>query len=115
MTRHLLITGGAGFIGANFCHHWASRYPADPILVLDALIYAGNSANLDPLTHHPNYQFIQGDIGDRTLIDSLLRDHTIDTIVHFAAESHVDRSILGPAIFIQTNVVGTGVLLDAMR
>jgi dTDP-glucose 4,6-dehydratase len=115
MTKHLLITGGAGFIGANFCHHWASRYPADHILVLDALTYAGNPANLDPLSHHPNYQFIQGDIGDRPLIDSLLRDHTIDTIVHFAAESHVDRSILGPAVFIQTNVVGTGVLLDAMR
>jgi dTDP-glucose 4,6-dehydratase len=115
MTRHLLITGGAGFIGANFCHHWATHHPADPILVLDALTYAGNPANLAPLSNHPNYQFIQGDIGDRALLDALLRDHTIDTIVHFAAESHVDRSILGPAVFIQTNVVGTGVLLDAMR
>jgi dTDP-glucose 4,6-dehydratase len=115
MTRHLLITGGAGFIGANFCHHWASNHPADSILVLDALTYAGNPANLAPLTTHPNYQFIQGDIGDRALLESLLRDHHIDTIVHFAAESHVDRSILGPAVFIQTNVVGTGVLLDAMR
>jgi dTDP-glucose 4,6-dehydratase len=115
MTRHLLITGGAGFIGANFCHHWATHHPADSILVLDALTYAGNPANLAPLTTHPNYQFIQGDIGDRALLDSLLRDYNIDTIVHFAAESHVDRSILGPAVFIQTNVVGTGVLLDAMR
>jgi dTDP-glucose 4,6-dehydratase len=115
MTRHLLITGGAGFIGANFCHHWASHHPADSILVLDALTYAGNPANLAPLTTHPTYQFIQGDIADRPLLDSLLRDHAIDTIVHFAAESHVDRSILGPAVFIQTNVVGTGILLDAMR
>jgi dTDP-glucose 4,6-dehydratase len=115
MTRHLLITGGAGFIGANFCHHWASHHPADSILVLDALTYAGNPANLAPLTTHPTYRFIQGDIADRPLLDSLLRDHAIDTIVHFAAESHVDRSILGPAVFIQTNVVGTGILLDAMR
>jgi dTDP-glucose 4,6-dehydratase len=115
MTRHLLITGGAGFIGANFCHHWASHHPADSIFVLDALTYAGNPANLAPLATHPTYQFIQGDIADRALLDSLLRDHAIDTIVHFAAESHVDRSILGPAVFIQTNVVGTGVLLDAMR
>jgi dTDP-glucose 4,6-dehydratase len=115
MTRHLLITGGAGFIGANFCHHWASHHPTDHILVLDALTYAGNPANLAPLVDHPHYQFIQGDIGDRSLLDQLLRTHTIDTIVHFAAESHVDRSILGPAVFIQTNVVGTGVLLEAMR
>lgn len=115
MVRHLLITGGAGFIGSNFCHYWASHHPGDRLTVLDALTYAGNRANLAPLITHPNYQFVSGDIGDRPLLDQLLRDHNIDTIVHFAAESHVDRSILGPAIFIQTNVLGTGVLLEAMR
>jgi dTDP-glucose 4,6-dehydratase len=115
MGRHLLITGGAGFIGANFSHYWASQHPEDSIVILDALTYAGNLANLATLRDRPNYSFIQGDIGDRPLLDRILRDHQIDTIVHFAAESHVDRSILGPALFIQTNVVGTGVLLEAMR
>ncbi|WP_017324477.1 dTDP-glucose 4,6-dehydratase [Synechococcus sp. PCC 7336] len=109
--RHILITGGAGFIGSNFVRHWCDRYPGDRVVVLDALTYAGNRANLDGL----DIRFVQGDIGDRPLVDRLLAEADIDTVAHFAAESHVDRSILGPAAFVQTNVVGTFTLLEAFR
>ncbi|MDX2230653.1 MAG: dTDP-glucose 4,6-dehydratase [Leptolyngbyaceae cyanobacterium bins.349] len=113
--RRLIITGGAGFIGANFVHYWCAKYPNDRVIVLDALTYAGNRHTLAPLDTHPNFRFVEGDICDRPLIDALLQEEAVDTIVHFAAESHVDRSILGPAAFVQTNVVGTFTLLEAFR
>lgn len=113
--RRIMITGGAGFIGSNFVHHWCKAYPEDRVVVLDALTYAGNRNNLTSLDDHPNFRFVQGDICDRPLIDTLLREEAIDTIAHFAAESHVDRSILGPDAFVKTNVVGTFTLLEAFR
>lgn len=113
--RRLLITGGAGFIGSNFVHYWHQQHPSDRLVVLDALTYAGNRANLAPLEHEPNFRFVQGNICDRDLVNTVLQDEHIDTLVHFAAESHVDRSILGPDAFIQTNVVGTFTLLEAFR
>lgn len=113
--RRIMITGGAGFIGSNFVHHWCKAYPEDRVVVLDALTYAGNRNNLTSLDDHPNFRFVQGNICDRPLIDTLLREEAIDTIAHFAAESHVDRSILGPDAFVQTNVVGTFTLLEAFR
>ena len=113
--RRLLVTGGAGFIGANFVRHWAESHPDDGIVVMDALTYAGNRANLDGMETVEGYRFVHGDIGDKDLIESLLLDDKIDTIVHFAAESHVDRSIHEPDAFIQTNVVGTHNLLRVAR
>lgn len=113
--RRLLVTGGAGFIGANFAHYWCKHYPNDRVIVLDALTYAGNRCTLTPLDSYPNFRFVQGDICDRPLIDTLLQEEAIDTMVHFAAESHVDRSILGPDAFVRTNVVGTFTLLEAFR
>ena len=110
-SRRILITGGAGFIGSNFVHHWCRQYPGDRVVVLDALTYAGNRANLASLESHPQFRFVQGDICDRPLIDQLLTEEAIDTVAHFAAESHVDRSILGPDAFIRTNVVGSFTLL----
>jgi len=114
MTR-LLITGGAGFIGANFVHYWFARHAADRVVVLDALTYAGNLANLESVVGRPEYRFVHGNIGDTPLVEQLLREERIDAIVHFAAESHVDRSIEGPDAFIETNVVGTHSLLKAAR
>jgi dTDP-glucose 4,6-dehydratase len=113
--RRLLVTGGAGFIGTNFVHYWLNEHPADRVVVLDALTYAGNLANLDPVKHHPSFRFVQGDICDTPLVERLLRDERLDTIVHFAAESHVDRSIAGPDAFIHTNVIGTHSMLKAAR
>lgn len=113
--RRLLVTGGAGFIGSNFVHYWCDRYPGDRVVVLDALTYAGNRDNLASLEGGENFRFVKGDICDRPLVDSLLKQENIDTLAHFAAESHVDRSILGPAAFVQTNVVGTFTLLEAFR
>jgi dTDP-glucose 4,6-dehydratase len=113
--RRVLITGGAGFIGSNFVYYWLTKYPTDRVVVLDSLTYAGNLQTLAPLQERENFRFVKGDIGDRTLVDSLLREENIDTVAHFAAESHVDRSILGPDAFIQTNVVGTFTLLEAFR
>mgnify|MGYP001765167452 CR=1 FL=1 len=108
----LLVTGGAGFIGANFVRHSRERHPGVGIVVLDALTYAGNRANLDGVEA---VTFCHGDIRDAALVETLLRDHGIDTLVHFAAESHVDRSIHGPGAFIDTNVGGTLALLQAAR
>jgi dTDP-glucose 4,6-dehydratase len=113
--RKLLVTGGAGFIGSNFVHHWYSQYPGDRIIVLDALTYAGDRRTLADLEIKANLRFVQGDICDRPLVDTLLKDEAIDLLVHFAAESHVDRSILGPGAFVQTNMVGTFTLLEAFR
>ena len=111
----LLVTGGAGFIGANFVRYWQERYAQHRIVVLDALTYAGNLASLEPAASHPEFQFVHGDIRDQDLVESILRNEGIDTIVHFAAESHVDRSIHGPDAFIDTNVTGTHNLLKAAR
>jgi dTDP-glucose 4,6-dehydratase len=113
--KTLLVTGGAGFIGANFVHYWLEKYPEDKVVVLDALTYAGNMANLEPVQSNPNYTFIHGNICDQALVESLLVEHSIDTLVHFAAESHVDRSITGPDAFIETNIIGTYSLLKAAK
>lgn len=107
----ILVTGGAGFIGSNFIFYWLEKYPDDQIVNLDKLTYAGNLENLSLVEKNPNYKFVQGDIGDTKILDKILPG--IEVVVHFAAESHVDRSITGPAVFIQTNVLGTQVLLDA--
>lgn len=113
--RKLMVTGGAGFIGANFVHYWTKQHPDDRIIVLDALTYAGNQANLEPVLNIPTFRFVHGNILDRPLINSLMREEQVDTIVHFAAESHVDRSIHEPDAFIQTNVIGTHNLLMEAR
>jgi len=107
----LLVTGGAGFIGSNFILYWLKKYPNDKIINLDKLTYAGNLENLRSVEKNPNYEFVQGDICDPKLVNSLTEK--VDTIVHFAAESHVDRSIVDPAPFIKTNIEGTYVLLEA--
>ncbi len=109
--RSLLVTGGAGFIGANFVHLWARERPEDRITVLDALTYAGNRANLANV----KAELVVGDIRDGGLVDTLIASREVDTIVHFAAESHVDRSISGPDAFIETNILGTHTLLKAAR
>lgn len=107
----LLVTGGAGFIGANFILYWLKKYPQDQIVNLDKLTYAGNLENLRTVEKNPQYSFVRADICDKRAVDAAMKD--IEVVVHFAAESHVDRSIAGPAVFVQTNVVGTQVLLDA--
>jgi dTDP-glucose 4,6-dehydratase len=113
--HNVCITGGAGFIGANFVRHWLSRSGAGRVVVLDALTYAGNLENLGGLSADPRYEFVRGDICDEAAMRELLASRRIDTLVHFAAESHVDRSILGPDDFIRTNVVGTHALLKAAK
>lgn len=113
--KTLLVTGGAGFIGANFVHYWLAEYPEDKVIVIDALTYAGNIANLAPVKALPNFTFVHGDICNTALIEQLLQDHKVDTLVHFAAESHVDRSITGPDAFIETNILGTYSLLKAAK
>jgi dTDP-glucose 4,6-dehydratase len=113
--RRLLVTGGAGFIGCNFVHHWIQHHPGDRVVVLDALTYAGNAANLQPVSDRSELRFVRGDIRNGKLIEQLLREEQLDTIVHFAAESHVDRSIAGPDVFLDTNVIGTHALLKAAR
>jgi len=107
----LLVTGGAGFIGSNFILYWLKKYPEDKIVNLDKLTYAGNLENLKSVEKNPNYEFVRGDICNFELTNQLTKN--IDTIVHFAAESHVDRSIMDPAPFIKTNIEGTYVLLEA--
>ena len=110
----ILVTGGAGFIGANFVLDWIAA-EGTPVVNLDKLTYAGNAENLASLANDPRHIFVQGDIGDQAQVGALLAQHKPDAIVHFAAESHVDRSILGPGEFVQTNVVGTFNLLEATR
>ena len=113
--RKLLVTGGAGFIGANFVNYWLCQHPNDHVVVLDALTYAGNIDTLQPLMSKPNFRFVKGDICNTELVTMLLREESLNTIVHFAAESHVDRSIRGPDAFIETNIIGTHSLLKAAR
>ena len=113
--RNLLVTGGAGFIGSNFVRYILLHEPEVRVVNLDLLTYAGSLQNLLDLPSPERHVFVQGDICDRALVDSLLRRYAIDTIVHFAAETHVDRSIVDPGTFIQTNVVGTFTLLEAAR
>lgn len=113
--RTLLVTGAAGFIGSNFVHYWRMNYPGDKIIVLDALTYAGNKSNLTALLGQSDFEFVQGSITDQAMVSKLLSEKSVDTIVHFAAESHVDRSITGPGEFIDTNIGGTYTLLQAAR
>jgi dTDP-glucose 4,6-dehydratase len=113
--RNVLVTGAAGFIGANFTHYWLQRYPQDHLIALDVLTYAGNTWNLRDVWDNPRFTFVQGDIRDQALAEQLLTQHDINTIIHFAAESHVDRSITGPDAFINTNIVGTHSLLKAAK
>jgi len=113
--RRLLVTGGAGFIGANFVRYWRREHVGDRIVVLDALTYAGNLSSIESALSSPQMRFVHGSICDNPLVERLLVEEGINTIVHFAAESHVDRSISGPDAFIDTNVVGTHSLLKAAR
>lgn len=113
--RNVLVTGGAGFIGATYIHRLLASAPAVRVVNLDALTYAGNPAHLDGLPDPARHSFVTGSINDGALVRRLLREHAIDTVVNFAAESHVDRSIAGPAAFIRTNVEGTFALLEAVR
>ncbi len=113
--RNVLVTGGAGFIGSNFIHYVLEKEPDVRVINLDALTYAGNLENLKDLPDPARHTFIQGDICDQKLVEELFHQHAVDTVVHFAAESHVDRSILGPGQFIQTNIIGTFNLLEAAR
>ena len=108
-----LVTGGAGFIGGNFVHYMVNKYPDDMIVNLDKLTYAGNLETCKPVEDKPNYKFVKGDIADREFIFDLFEKEKFDVVVNFAAESHVDRSIEDPEIFVKTNVMGTTTLLDA--
>ncbi len=111
----VLVTGGAGFIGGNFVHHMVNKYPDYDIVNLDLLTYAGNLETLKPVEDKPNYKFVRGDIADRAFIFDLFANEKFDVVVNFAAESHVDRSIENPEIFVKTNVLGTTTLLDASK
>lgn len=107
----ILITGGCGFIGSNFIRYWLKEHPQDSIINFDALTYAGHLESLRDLENNPNYQFVKGNIADADAVNAVMND--VDTVVHFAAETHVDRSVLDPMTFVKTNVLGTAVLLDA--
>ncbi len=109
--KTVLVTGGAGFIGSNFIHYWLKKYPDTNLINLDVLTYAGNLENLLQVENQPNYKFVKGNILDRQLVDKIMVG--VDAVIHFAAESHVDRSIIEPAIFLETNIIGTQVLLEA--
>lgn len=111
----LLVTGGAGFIGANFLHYWSKTHPQDQVYCLDAMTYAANLKSLEALLQKSNFHFVKGDICDVTLVETLFAEVGFDAVVHFAAESHVDRSIETPGVFLQTNVLGTSVLLEAAK
>ena len=113
--HNILVTGGAGFIGSNFVHYWLEQRTGENIVVLDALTYAGNRSSMESVSGNARFSFVHGDICTPGMVEHLLRDRRIDTIVHFAAESHVDRSISGPDVFVTTNVIGTHELLKAAR
>lgn len=112
---NIIVTGGAGFIGSNFVRHMLHTYPTYKIINLDLLTYAGNKDSLTDIMNNPNHVFVEGNITDRELLDQLIQDHDVDGIINFAAESHVDRSILNPEVFVETNIQGTLALLDAAR
>ena len=111
----IIVTGGAGFIGGNFIHHMVNKYPEYQIVNLDLLTYAGNLETLKPVENKPNYKFVKGDIADRKFVFALFEKEKPDIVVNFAAESHVDRSVVDPESFVRTNVMGTTTLLDACR
>jgi dTDP-glucose 4,6-dehydratase len=111
----LIVTGGAGFIGSNFIFHWRSAHPEDQIICLDKLTYAGNLSTLKDILDAPNFKFVKADICDRPTVYALFEEEKPDVVVNFAAESHVDRSIEDPSIFLKTNILGTSVLMDACR
>lgn len=111
----LLVTGGAGFIGSNFIFYWLQHHLEDRVVCLDKLTYAGNLATLAPIMDHSQFRFVRGDIGNREEVDRLFREEHPQAVINFAAESHVDRSIQDPGVFLQTNVLGTQVLLDVCR
>ena len=113
--RRMMVTGAAGFIGSNFVQYWVEQHPGDTVIALDALTYAGNLASLEPIAKHERFKFMKGDIRDGDMMRDIIKREGIDTIVHFAAETHVDRSIHGPDPFIDTNVKGTHELLKAAR
>lgn len=112
---NIIVTGGAGFIGSNFVFHMLKKYPDYRIICLDKLTYAGNLSTLAPIMDNPNFRFVKADICDREAVDKLFEEEHPDIVVNFAAESHVDRSIEDPGIFLQTNIIGTSVLMDACR
>ena len=112
---NIIVTGGAGFIGANFVYYQLEKHPEDRIICLDALTYAGNLETLEEAMKNPNFRFVKGDIADREFVYNLFEEEHPDIVVNFAAESHVDRSIENPGIFLQTNIMGTQVLMDACR
>ena len=112
---NVLVTGGAGFIGSNFVFHMLKEHPTYRVVCLDALTYAGNLSTLEPVIENSNFKFVKGDITDRELVDNLFEEGKFDFVVNFAAESHVDRSIEDPGIFLKTNILGTQVLMDASR
>jgi len=111
----IIVTGGAGFIGGNFVHFMTNKYPEYTIICLDSLTYAGNLETLAPVMDKPNFKFVKGDIADRELVYKLFEEEKPDIVVNFAAESHVDRSIEDPEVFLRTNIIGTSVMLDACR
>ncbi len=111
----ILVTGGAGFIGANFVHYQLKEHPEDRVVCLDALTYAGNLENLTEALQNPRFRFVKGDIADRETVNALFEEEKPDIVVNFAAESHVDRSITQPELFLHTNILGTQVLMDACR
>lgn len=112
---NIIVTGGAGFIGGNFCHYMTKKYPEDTIICIDKLTYAGNMETLAPIMDLPNFKFFQEDIADREAVYGIFEREKPDIVVNFAAESHVDRSIADPEVFLRTNIIGTGVMLDACR
>jgi dTDP-glucose 4,6-dehydratase len=113
--KSVLVTGGAGFIGSNFVRHFLEAHADATLVSYDKLTYAGNLENLAGLESQPRYVFVRGDICDREAVSNALKQHAVDTIVHFAAESHVDRSITGASVFVTTNILGTQILIDAAR
>ena len=113
--QNILVTGGAGFIGSNFIRYMLEAHPQYTVVNFDKLTYAGNLKNLEDVEDNQHYHFVKGDICDRTLVESTAREYEVDVIINFAAESHVDRSILGPSVFVETNVSGTNVMLEVAK
>ena len=111
----ILITGGAGFIGGNFCHYMLEKHPEDEYVCLDALTYAGNMETLADIMDKPNFKFVKGNICDKELVDNLFEEEKFDVVINFAAESHVDRSIENPKVFLESNIIGVQTLMDACR